>query len=320
MDSYLYQIVTDKARFIAQLLDDETPARVSEDCDDKVLTYGEMQAAAEGNPNFRKRIELGMKISELQFAKTEFQRETGEMRSKIAVIPSQITALRERITGIEKDIAAVDRMRNPEGKIDGLTVRTAMGKTLTKREDINQYLHGLLYQKGNNPFDDLPAFQIGDFSVTIQMNGSQQDFAFVVQGESPVAYRAAAEFNEKSDNAQRLINLLGNGVPSEKSKCESRIEKLEADMVQASERAEQTFPHEQELADAQAELEQVEAELLGITEMEAAILDPDEVPVEETDAERTARESFFKTDDDDDNNDLNPNTDSETLPPVTPRM
>ena len=54
---YLYQIVTDKARFIAQLLDDETPARVSEDCDDKVLTYGEMQAAAEGNPNFRKRID-----------------------------------------------------------------------------------------------------------------------------------------------------------------------------------------------------------------------------------------------------------------------
>ena len=143
--------------------------------------------------------------------------------------------------------------------------------------------------------------------MTIQMNGSQQDFAFVVQGESPVAYRAAAEFNEKSDNAQRLINLLSNGVPSEKTKCESRIEKLEADMVQAAERAEQTFPHEQELADAQAELEKVEAELLGITEMEAAILDPDEEPVEETD-------------DDDDNNDLNPNTDSETLPPVTPRM
>lgn len=320
MDSYLYQIVTDKARFIAQLLDDETPARVSEDCDDKVLTYGEMQAAAEGNPNFRKRIELGMKISELQFAKAEFQRETGEMRSKIATIPSEIASLRERITDIEKDIVAVDRMRNPEGKIDGLTVRTAMGKTLTKREDINQYLHSLLYQKQKNPFDDLPAFQIGDFSVTIQMNGSQQDFAFVVQGESPVAYRAAAEFNEKSDNAQRLMNLLGNGVPNEKSKCESRIEKLEADMVQAAERAEQTFPHEQELADAQAELEKVEAELLGITEMEAAILDPDEVPVEETDAERTARESFFKTDDDDDNNDLNPNTDSETLPPVAPRM
>ena len=67
-------------------------------------------------------------------------------------------------------------------------------------------------------------------------------------------------------------------------------------------------------------MEKVEAELLGITEMEAAILDPDEEPVEETDDKRAARESFFKTDDDDDNNDLNPNTDSETLPPVTPRM
>ncbi len=318
MDSYLYQVVTDKARFIAQLLDDETPARVSEDCDDKVLTYGEMQAQAEGNVNFRRRIELGMKVSELEFAKAEFQRETGEMRRKITVIPDEIAALRERIIGIEKDIAAVDRMRNPQGKIDKLTVTTASGKTISNRDDINKFLHSLLYQKQKNPFDDLLVFQIGDFSVTIQMNGSQQDFAFVVQGESPVAYRAAAEFNEKSDNAQRLINLLGNGVPSEKTKCESKIEKLEADLVQAAERAEQTFPHEQELADAKAELKQVEAELISITEMEATILDPDEEPVEETDAERTARKSFFDTDGDN-NNDLNPNTDSETLPPVTPK-
>ena len=53
LDSYLYQTVTDKARFIAQLLDDKCPARVSEDCDEKVLTFGEIQAAAEGNPDLR---------------------------------------------------------------------------------------------------------------------------------------------------------------------------------------------------------------------------------------------------------------------------
>ena len=128
----LYQVVTDKARFIAQLLDDETPARISEDCDDKVLTYGEMQAAAEGNDNFRKRIELGMKVSELQFAKAEFQRETGEMRKTVAAIPEQVAALRDRIDNIKCDIETVDRMRNPEGKIEDLTVTTATGNTLTE--------------------------------------------------------------------------------------------------------------------------------------------------------------------------------------------
>ena len=318
MDSYLYQIVTDKARFIAQLLDDETPARVSEDCDDKVLTYGEMQAQAEGNPNFRKRIELGMKVSELEFAKAEFQRETGEMRRKIAVIPDEIKMLRERVDKIAVDIEAVDRMRNPERKIEKLTITTASGKAISKREDINQFLHGLLYQKQKNPFDEVPAFRIGDFTVKIEMTGTQQDFGFVIQGESPVAYRAAAELNEKSDNAQRLINLIGNGIPNDKAKCESRIEKLNADMVQAQQRLQTEFPHEQELHDTREELAKVEAELLGITEMEAAILDPDEEPTIETAEEKTERESFAKTDDDDD---LNPNTSGDTLPPpIAPRM
>lgn len=64
---------------------------------------------------------------------------------------------------------------------------------------------------------------------------------------------------------------------------------------------------------AQSELAQVEAELLGITEMEAAILDPDEQPIEETAEEKKKRESFAKSDDD---NDLNPNTSGEVLPPI----
>lgn len=313
MDSYLYQVVTDKARFIAQLLDDETPARISEDCDDKVLTYGEMQAAAEGNDNFRKRIELGMKVSELQFAKAEFQRETGEMRKTVAAIPEQVAALRDRIDNIKCDIETVDRMRNPEGKIEGLTVTTATGNTLSKQEDINLYLQGQLVQKSNALFDEVPCFKINDFQVTVELDGSHQDFAFAVQGESPVAYRTAAEIHDKSNNAQRLLNLLNNGIANEKTKCENRIEKLNNDLIQATERLAVAFPHEQELQQAQSELAQVEAELLGITEMEAAILYPDEQPIEETAEEKKKRKSFAKSDDD---NDLNPNTSGEILPPI----
>ena len=89
-------------------------------------------------------------------------------------------------------------------------------------------------------------------------------------------------------------------------------------MDQAQERLQVEFPHEQELHDAQEELAKVEAELLGITDMEAAILDPEETPVEETAEEKAARESFTQSDD---SNDLNPNTSGDTLPPpITPRM
>ena len=53
LDSYLYQGVTDKARGIAQLWNDTCVSRTSEDIDEKVLTFGELEAAAEGNPKLR---------------------------------------------------------------------------------------------------------------------------------------------------------------------------------------------------------------------------------------------------------------------------
>ena len=314
MDSYLYQVVTDKARYIAQLYDDENPVRVMEDCDDKVLTFGEMQAQAEGNPDFKLRIELGMKVTELQFAKAEYQRETGELRAKVEEIPEQIELLRTRIEGITKDIAKVDSMRNEEGKVSSLTLVTAKGQTLTKREDINDYLMKVLHQKQKNPFDDAPAFKIGDFNVEVQMDGSQQKFAFVVNGESPVAYRQAAEIGEHSDNAQRLMNLFGNVIPSENEKCEFKIEKLTIDKQQAEERLAEPFPHEEDLLKAQKDLDEVEARLLGITEMEAVILDPDEEPIEQI----TEQEGNAQTDHDSDQ-DTDTNGDRYT-PPSYPTM
>ena len=96
LDSYLYQVVTDKARFIAQLLDDKCPARVSEDCDDKVLTFAELQAAAEGNPEFRERINLANRIAELTSLKSEHQHEIGKMQHSINMLPEMIERKRPR--------------------------------------------------------------------------------------------------------------------------------------------------------------------------------------------------------------------------------
>lgn len=76
MDSYLYQTVANKARFIAQFLNNENVGRSMEDCDGKVLTYGEFQAQAEGNPDFRRFAELGNEISELNMLRSEYAHET----------------------------------------------------------------------------------------------------------------------------------------------------------------------------------------------------------------------------------------------------
>lgn len=126
LDSYLYQTVVNKARFIAQLLDNKAPARVSEDCDEKVLTYGEFQAAAEGNPDFKRRIEVSNEIVELAMLKKEYAHETAVTKEKIEKLPEEIKLKKEMLSHVQND-------RKSSEKIQELSL-----SNLTKNDDMVQ--------------------------------------------------------------------------------------------------------------------------------------------------------------------------------------
>ncbi len=49
-DAYMMDIITNKAKFINQIMTSKDPVRVSEDVDEMVLTYSQMQAIASGKP------------------------------------------------------------------------------------------------------------------------------------------------------------------------------------------------------------------------------------------------------------------------------
>ena len=49
-DAYLYQLVENKQRFIAQIMTSKTPVRFAEDIDETALSYAEIKALAAGNP------------------------------------------------------------------------------------------------------------------------------------------------------------------------------------------------------------------------------------------------------------------------------
>ena len=49
-DAYLYQLVENKQKFIAQIMTSKTPVRVADDVDETALSYSEIKALATGNP------------------------------------------------------------------------------------------------------------------------------------------------------------------------------------------------------------------------------------------------------------------------------
>ena len=188
LDSYLYQVVTDKARFIAQLLDDKCPARVSEDCDEKVLTFAELQAAAEGNPDFKTRIELSNKIAELLALQQAHQHEQGKMQQRVDQIPGEIERLKTQITQMQEDQKSAAKMKDAEGKIKAFDFVTPM-RTIRRHEDINAYLHQQITKRIERPFDEMPKFRIGDFTVSVELRPGEMDEAMLaVKGQREPSY------------------------------------------------------------------------------------------------------------------------------------
>lgn len=299
LDSYLYQVVTDKARFIAQLLDDECPARVSEDCDEKVLTYAELQAAAEGNPDFKTRIELSNKIAELLALQQAHQHEQGKMQKRVDQIPGEIDRLRTQIVQMLDDKKSAEKMRDSEGKVKSFDFVTPM-RMITKHEDINAYLHEQIAKRIERPFDEMPKFRIGDFTVSVELRPGEMDQAMLaVKGQRDPSYAIPLGSAANADNWQRIANFLDGAIEKAIEDSNAKITKLETDLKQAQELVGVPFEREEELLKAKIDFAELEARLSGLSEQQDAIIDPDETDEEETAEERAEREAYQNADDDD---------------------
>ena len=306
LDSYLYQTVTDKARFIAQLIDDKCPARVSEDCDEKVLTFGEIQAAAEGNPAFKRRIECANEIAELTMLRNDYVHETGQMQKKIDELPTEIEQTKARLERIKKD-------KQNSADLKEFSIKTSDGRIIADKKEINEFLLNMVNSK-----NEKTVISINNFNVSLAVSPlANNEIKFIVRGSDN--YSCSAGETENADNYQRLSNLFVNQIPVQETNTQNRISLLENNLQQATERVAVPFPHEQELEEKIQELQDLEKELSGISVQQDDIIDAEEEPIIETGKEKNEREKLYEDIDDNDiavienNDDDNTNYSARTM-------
>lgn len=304
LDSYLYQTVTNKARFIAQLLDNETPARVSEDCDEKVLTYGEIQAAAEGNPDFKKRIEISNEIAELEVLKNEYVRETVKMKERIKNIPEEIKLKKEILSHVQNDKKAAEKIQ----KLALSGLKENKDYVVMSKESINAHLLKMAQAKLNNPKNEIPPVNINGFEVSVYFENRNAEVRFQVKGEHK--YSCAAGTEENQDNYQRLNGIFEKAIPKQEQEIIKKISELEENLVQAKKRAETPFEREKELEDKKEEYRELDEKLSELSVQEDVVFDPEEEPIAETTEEKAEREKIYSVDENDyqptDNEDNSP--------------
>lgn len=57
-DSYSWQVIENKQKFIGQIMTSKSPVRSCEDVDEAALTYAEVKALCTGNPYIKEKMDL----------------------------------------------------------------------------------------------------------------------------------------------------------------------------------------------------------------------------------------------------------------------
>lgn len=90
-DTYLYQILENKQKFISQVMTSKTPERVCSDVDEQALDYAEVKSLYAGNPLIKREMELQTLIRDIKSEKNRYNENLYELQDNIRVkYPNEI--------------------------------------------------------------------------------------------------------------------------------------------------------------------------------------------------------------------------------------
>lgn len=104
-DSYSWQLIENKQKFIGQIMTSKSPVRSCDDVDEAALSYAEVKALATGNPYIKEKMTLDTEVAKLKLLKANFKSQKYRLEDAInKEYPVRIAKLEEKIEGLRQDI------------------------------------------------------------------------------------------------------------------------------------------------------------------------------------------------------------------------
>lgn len=258
-DSYNWQLVEQKQKFIAQIMTSKSVQRNCEDIDDTVLSYAEVKALATGNPLIKEKMDVDTEVSRLKLLKSNFL--NMKYRSETAykkTLPARIVELERHRDNLEMDIEKKNGFPKETFSIK------ILGSEYIERSEAGEALAGLLAMEHMpEQLGEYHGFMlVSDTNIRnqIYLKGSGSGYKLEL-GDSPVG------------NITRIENKLLN-LEQYLENCLNQIERCQADLEEAKRNSEQIFQYEDELQEKlkrQAELN----ELLEVDKTVEVLADED---------------------------------------------
>ena len=282
-DSYMWQLIENKQKFISQIMTSKAPVRSCEDVDEAALSYAEVKALATGNPAVKEKMALDVDVAKLKLLKANHMNNQYRLEDDIVRnFPQQIAKLTEIIDSYKADIAHFSEHKSTDPEQFTMEIG---GKVFTEKKEAGAAL--LAVCKDIKTVD--AAMDIGNyqgFNMRIQFDGWSKEFILSVKHEAVSKVHLGAD---ALGNITRINNLL-DSYPEKLSEAQQRLETVYEQMANAKEEVGKPFPKEEELNQKLERLSELNA-LLNMDEREDA-----EAEVSESDEkeERPARGSIHE--------------------------
>ena len=252
-DSYLWQTVENKQKFISQIMTSKSPVRSCEDVDETALSYAEIKALCAGNPLIKEKMDLDVDVSRLRLLKANHQSQQYRLEDDLLKhFPEQIEQNKGYVTGFTADMATLAAHPHPKDGFAGMVVR---GDTLTEKDNAGAAILAACKEiKGTQPLS-IGTYRGFDMSLTVENFG--HDFVLTLKGQ--MTHRVTLGQDARG-NLTRIDNALA-GMPERLAAVQDRLANLDKQVEAAKAELGKPFPQELELAEKSARLAELNARL-----------------------------------------------------------
>ena len=249
-DSYSYQILENKQRFISQIDRGDLTVREAADIDEATLSYAEIKAITSANPKIKRKMELETELGRLKILEGEYNTNLYSMQDKLRRgYPEKLARLRKQAENIQTDIKTVQTVYDPENfEIN------VLGVTYTDKKEGGRALMEALR---NKPTGTTVAKYCG---FKIRMNLMQNLLLNRSVTLSGVGEYEMEIGESESGNLIRLENFLKDFAKRQDA-IESEIKRTEEDLAITEEQVKLPFEHAAAIEKIGEELSAINSEL-----------------------------------------------------------
>lgn len=279
-DSYSWQLIENKQKFIGQIMTSKSPVRSCEDVDEAALTYAEVKALATGNPYIKEKMDLDIQVSKLKLMKANHTSQKYRLEDNIAKhYPQQIAILKERISGMTADIQTA-KTNLP---VDKEQFFMKVGdKAYTDKKEAGAALVEMCREMKTV---NVPATvgEYAGFKMAVSFDSFNHKFVMNLKGQLSHNLEIGSD---PLGNIARINHAL-ESMPKQLSEAQTKLETVERQLETAKVEVTKPFAQEAELAEKLERLSALNA-LLNMDEKGDDALGMDDAPEEENEGQETS--------------------------------